>query len=653
MTSRPGVILLLVAAAGLDGMGARAAPSRDRYRLRVAEGSLWLLAPDGERLLDLRPELEVALEEVHARPLPRRAPPRLVRVAFAPPALERTRGGFAIRLEGEREGARYRLALRGRAGDGALELELEVDYRLARAVRIERLRFALGPRGAEQAAVLDRAYRLEPHPLPVLSDALGPRVARLGPLALLAGDGVQTLWLRRAGSGTVLELELDHEANHPFRPHLRCVTGAAERVARGELSATHRAAGSRAHARARILLGEPRLLVPGRFPRGYRAALVFTDHADQSSRAKLEALAFGETGAARAARRGLCGRGLGFTKTVFVERARGYDPQLDDPAYRALLAECARAGVEIGLHSTTGERDPPARTRALLARFRAAGFDGRTWIDHQPTTNCEAVSAQGWDAASPFHTLPLLVAAGFSLLWSAEDMRTPPGSLNLLAPEPRGQRRPTLYRFASTAGASASPDLQLFSTMRLFLPHRQLARLLSARTLEALERERGLCLAHTYLDTHRGRGKLAPRSLLEPLPGARFRLRPEVDALFATLAERQAAGSLFCASLERVASHLAAALAVELLPTAGGGYRLRAPSGRALPGLTLIAPAGLPAGATLLLDGRQLAGANDPSFDLPARREPELTLRDASGRPLRFFREAEIVLEPVFGRRGP
>jgi hypothetical protein len=519
-------------------------------------------------------------------------------------------------------------------------------------VRVERLRFALGARGAEQAALLDRAYRLEAHRLPVLSDALGPRVARLGPLALVAGDGVQTLWLRRAGSALVLELELDHEANHPFRPYLRCAIDAVERVARGELSATQRAAGSRAHARARLLLGEPRLLLPGRFPRGYRAALVFTDHADQSSRAKLEALAFGETGASPTSRRGLCGRGLGFTKTVFVERARGYAPQLDDPGYRALLAACARAGVEVGLHSPTGERDPPERTRALLARFRAAGFGGRTWIDHQPTTNCEAVSAQGWDRASPFHSLELLAAAGFSLVWSAEDARLPPGSLNLLAPEPRAQRRPALYRFASTTGAAAS-GLQLFSTMRLFLPRAQLARLLSVRSLEALERERGLCLAHTYLDTHRGRGKLAPRSLLEPLPAGRFRLRPEVDSLFATLAERHAAGSLWVASLERVASHLSAALAVELVPTAAGGYRLRAPSGRALPGLTLIAPAGLPAGATLHLDGRRVAGASEPWLDLPARREPELSLRDASGRPLRFFREAEIVLEPVSGRRGP
>jgi hypothetical protein len=418
-----------------------------------------------------------------------------------------------------------------------------------------------------------------------------------------------------------------------------------------------------------LLLGEPRLLLPGRYPRGQRAALVFTDHADQSNLAKLEAIAYGETSALEGARHGLCGRGLGFTKTVFAGPARGYDPQLEDPGYRALLERIGRAGVEIGLHSATGASDLPARTEAALARFRAAGFRGRTWIDHQPTTNCEAVTAEGWDPRSRYHTLSLLASSGFSLFWSAEDVAPPPGSLNLLAPEPRSQRRPAIYRFAATSAAAAA-ELRLFASTRFFLPRASLERRLSARGLTALAQERGLCLAHTYLDTWRARGKLAPRSLLEPLSAsrgreagrrgpARFRLRPSIDRLFATLAARQSAGELWVAALERVVSHLEAALSVELAPTTSGTLRVRSARGRALPGLTLIAPRGaLPPGSVLLVDGRPPAGVRDRGgeqeiwFDLPSRGAPEISIRDRSGRSIRFSAPARIALE-LASERSP
>ncbi len=663
MSAPRAVTLALVALALCPATGQAAPEPRPSYRLRLAEESLWLHGPGGEPLLDLRPELAVALEPARTRPLPRRAPLRLERVTLASPVLERERGGFAIRYAGEHAGARYQLAIRARPGTAGLELELEVHYALERAVRAEVLRFALGARGAEGAAVLDRAYRLEPRPPPVISDGLAPRLARLGPLVLYGGEGIQALWLRRGERGALgLELELDHEANHPFRPHLRCGADPAARVARGELSATYRAAGSRARARARLLLGEPRLLLPARFPRGRRAALVFTDHADQSSRAKLEALAFGETGASARAGRGLVGRGLAFTKTVFAGAAKGYEPQLDDAGYRALLAELARGGVEVGLHSATGASDPPERTRALLGSFRAAGLSGRTWIDHQPVTNCEAISAQGWDPRSAFHTLPLLAAAGFTLLWSAEDVVPPAGSLNLLAPEPRGERRPALARFAPTPAAAAAGNLRLFTTLRLFVTPRELVRRLSESSLAALERERGLCLAHTYLDTWRAGGRLAPRSLLARVPGSRgreprLRLRPEIDALFARLAAR-AAGGLWVASLAEVAAHLEAALAVELVPESSGGYRVRAPRG--VTGLALIAPTGtLPPGARLLVDGRPApllraaSGEHELALTLAAGREARLSLQDSRGRPLRFFAEAELVLEPQGSRRKP
>jgi hypothetical protein len=613
-------------------------------------------------MLDLLPELWVDLEPPRLRPRALGAPVRPVRVPFGdldasgPPASD----SLVLRAEASRGAARYALELVHRRGTSLVQITLEAAYSAEVSVRQESLRFTAP--ALDRAMVADRAYRWIPLRAASFADTLSPRIVRLvarrGALTLLGGEGVQGLWARPLpGARYQVEAELDHEANHPFRPHLRCVDRPSARVRRGDLGASLRPAGTRRQMRITLVVGEFGPAMVSRFPRGYRGALVLTDHADQSDAAKLEALAFGATGAVARGEvgpghPGLVNRGLVFTKTIFLEKRRRYAPQFDDPVYRKLLDRMREAGVEIGVHSPTGWRDTPEAATALIRRFREA-YAGRAWIDHQPVTNCEAVTSSGWDAESEWHILPLLARAGFRYLWSALDLSPSPGELNLFSPGRAAARCPILYPFEAVRlppGAS----FVLFASSPLFLDRRAVLHRLSEPWLRRLEEERGLFVGHVYLDTYHRAGKFAPRSLLAPSgePGT-FVLRPEADVLFRRLAAHQAAGRLWVAGIEALAEHLLGAQQLEVDYAHPEAIMLRSRAPRLLRGVTLLLPA---RGGEVRVNGRPPAGLRDAGglrevwFDVDPRRTYRIEQRDRAGTAVPFTQRNSIVLRE---RREP
>jgi hypothetical protein len=646
------VALLLLGGRAPAAPVTRSAPAAALV-VELRGGELWLSTPGGEELVDLLPELWVAYAPPEVRPgaLPSRI--RGERLTWMAPRPATTADGWSLQVEAAKAGARYVLRLRGRAV--TIELLLEARYERDVTVRQEVLRFRSR---AAQVQTLDRAYRWTQPRSDLFVDALTPRVVRLAArgsraseLTLLGGEGVQGMWLRPAAAGAAIELELDHEGNHPFSPHRSCVVSPRQLVARAHLDGTLRRAGSQAQLRARWVAGNLTPPLVGRFPRAMAAALVLTDHADQSNAAKLEALAFGATGAlARGdTSAGLVNHGLSYTKTIFLRRVRRYAAQFEDQSYRRLLDAMARRGVEIGVHSASGRRDRPPDLERLLAAFRVA-FPGRVWIDHQPTTNCEAVTNQGWDAQSSWYLLPLLAVHDLRYLWSAQDVDPGPGSLNLLAPELPRVRRAVIYRAPRldlpADGKRPRYEPVLFTSSRLFVERRAVLRRLSAAAIERLIAERGLYIGHVYLDTFQGRGRFRDRSLVARRGASQaegYVLRPEIDALFARLAVRQAAGELWVAGIEAVAEHLRGALAVEAETLPGG--RLRLSSRQSLRGLTLLLPSGV-ARVTVAggaPDGERLRGGlREVWFDLPARTPTLVELRDRAGRPLELHHPTVI-----------
>ena len=601
-----GSSLLASLVTGGDGLAA----SPPEYSLEPVGDHLWLRAPDGRLLLDLLPTLRVAYA---AAPVQPRAISRM-RVKehrfTGPYRVPRGSGSFKLEAELQLDAARYTLRLEGQGS--LLKVVLEAAYTRALAVRIESLRFATGP--LEGAEVVDRDYRWRPVRAPHFLDGLGPRIVRLrgtrARLEVVGGKGVQGLWIRpRADRSCELEVELEHEANHPFLPHVACVKRPWARVARRPLDVQPRRAGSRVTLEASILLGAFMTPLVGRYPRGYQAAVVLTDHADPSDASKLEALAFGATGALAKGsigppHAGLVNRGLAYTKSLFVEQVSGYSPQLEDPAYRVVLDALTRRGTELALHSITGGPDRPDVVRRHLGAFLLAHHT-RTWIDHQPVTNCEALTNRGWDPSSPWYLLPALDKAGLRYFWSAQDLPLSLGSLNLLEPQRTASRHPVIYRHG-VLETREGQEAFLFATARLYEDRRRLLKRFTSSALDRFVKERGLLIGHVYLDAFHLRGRFAGRSLLARQSAGGFVLRPEIDELFARLSQRQAEGQIWVAGLEAVAGHLLEAMAVEVMPGADGRSASVVARGRLpLYGVTLLLP-GVQGRA--VMDGKPPAG---------------------------------------------
>ena len=429
------------------------------------------------------------------------------------------------------------------------------------------------------AEVLDRAYR-RVAPGAAIDVGWGtPRIAWLGPLVLRTGaDGLR---VERRDDGARVRIVLDEAARHPLHLWSACVDRADELPAKTDRSARVVVAGE-VRAAAITLTADAKMPVPTRFPAPYRAALAFTDHADQADAARLGALMYGRATAAdplaaRGAGQGFAGRGLSMTKTVFPLRARPYPPQLDDPAFVALVDALHADGIELGPHSASGAPDPTARTVEGLALLRR--FEPRTWIDHQPNTNCEAVTNRGL-LDGPHAVRAALEAEGYRYLWSGYDLPEDGSRLNLFAPEAPAAIRPVVHPHPLAGEA-----LWFFhSQWRTWARPRFLAAY-TDEALDALIAERGLHVAHTYLDTYRDRGPLAPWTLLEPIDGG-FALRPEADAMFARLQVRQDRAELLVTGIGPLADHLRA---VEGLGWAvrGGALHLDAPAPVAALGVLL------------------------------------------------------------------
>jgi hypothetical protein len=397
-------------------------------------------------------------------------------------------------------------------------------------------------------------------------------------ITVVADDGLDAVEVHAAHGHTTVRLALDSADARPFLHDARC--NKLWRAPNRHLPAPLRVRDEhdRVVARVQLVLGRPTPLAQARFPDGRRAALAISDHADQSSARTLAVLA-----------RGLVDHHVSITKALF---AHGADrPQLESPEVEKIADELAAAGDEIVPHSATPRPDDRATTTAALDRFDR--WHARTWIDHQPETNCEAFGDQGWLVEGKFAIADLLAAHHYQYVWAEDDAQ--PGDLNLLEPKRLDHRAPTVWPLGRLE-ASGPDGLWMFRSMWAFIEARRFYRMYAEDRLDALERERGLHVAHTYLETyHPRRTRFGLRNLLVPAdkkhkpgdPGA-VALDPRFDALLASLEKRQARGSLWVPTIGELGDRLRATSELTITLAADGGYVVHAP--RAIAGATFVVP---------------------------------------------------------------
>jgi hypothetical protein len=530
--------------------------------------------------------------------------------------------GWVTRPDGAREGsartAEVDVTVRVTPVDGGA-VAVEVALRWRAPASLERAALVLGWSGAPRA--LGRDLRFAPLARTLRAGRGTPVLVAAGEVLLAGGPGLLGARVDPAPRGVRVALLLDDAEERPFSTYEACL----DRLPEGRDQQIHwadleirravrgvaRWPGDLDVARATVYrfseVGAPlRPVVVERWPAGARAAFVLTDHADRTDADALRAVLWGSSDprAAGGVGAGILGRGLRVTRTFFVHARQG---ALDDPDARLLAADLASAGSEVALHSITPEPDDRDAVRAGLAAVSA--WRPRTWIDHQPYTNCEAVSSRGAGLDGPFGVRDLLVEGGVSWLWAAGDVDGRAGVrlVNLLGGDPAEAR-------GAVFPLPVDPRLWVFRSSLFHATPGELAAALSDDALARLEGERGLFVAHTYLGpsprTTRSTGQLARLLVVEQKGG--LAIHPAVDAALARVAARVDAGRLASLTWAEAGDRLRAVGDVEVTYRAGGAAEVHNRGDQAIRALTVSLPA---AGLELAVEGAALLGREDDGAD--------------------------------------
>jgi hypothetical protein len=420
-------------------------------------------------------------------------------------------------------------------------------------------------------------------------------------------------------------------------------------------------------------------LLKARYPEGRQAAFVITDHADQTTSGTLHALAGGTSlvSSPRFGKSGFLGKGLPMTKALWfrsgepapaaswahpphpvlspfqkhmhslvvyhsryerpqVDPLGAGRPQLDDPALAELAVRLHRAGWEISPHSATPQPDDRDSTEEALRFFEQ--YEAKTWIDHQPYTNCEALTNRGFQGGNE-GIADLLDRHKYRYAWSGIDVPASP-SLNLLAPQRIDQYVPVVYP-SGRLSTGAPSNLWLFSTMMTYIESSRFFALYKKKSLDQLEKERGLHIAHTYLEAfHPAGSKFAKRNLMQAgkVPGE-IVPHPRLEQLLSQLQSRVAKGTLWVPTLQQLGDHLRAMGQVTVRLHSDGSATLHADT--AVTAATFVVPR---PGLSVLIDGQPLktvrSGKTETMFytDLAAGQTVKIELRDAKQRTVHLLK---------------
>jgi hypothetical protein len=404
--------------------------------------------------------------------------------------------------------------------------------------------------------------------------------------SLVIDDDVDAVVVKTGGGRVSLRIELETTEARPFVHDAACRDQWRAPNSHVPLPARLRTVDEHVHTRVQWIPDAAPMLAKAKFPDGRRAALVITDHADQTTARTFAALAYGRSDQS-SAKMGLLAHHLRITKSLF---AHGTDrPQLESPEVVRLADQLYVAGSEIVPHSATPKRDERPVTMAALDTF--ARWHARTWIDHQPETNCEAFGDQGFRSSGKFAIADLLAAHGYDYVWAEVDLE--PGPLNLLRADHLAQRAPTIWPIGRL-DVGGPAGLWMFRSQWAFLDAKHFYNMYAPAALDRLERERGLHIAHTYLETyHPPHTKFGLKNLIVPVdphekpggPGP-VQLAPEFERLLASLQARQDRGTLWIPTLAALGDRLRAVADMKM--TVGADHRVLVQTQLPIAGATFV-----------------------------------------------------------------
>lgn len=504
-----------------------------------------------------------------------------------PQSWQRSDRGFSTTIDGP--GWRWNVLLETDRTRSRLGLHVDVEYLVDIEIDHEEVLLVFESSNGHQVLgrdLVERAVRVGNQ---YLTDSWTPLEVStqtpLGPITVIRNKGFPSAVTEGTETTLSLHLELDDRGNHPYQPYIKCNKRYASRLPQHDIWSTVRRRGERVSHRADIWFGNATPLRVERLPEGRRAAVVFTSHADQSKAANTSALLWGHSNPSHPSygRRGMIGHGLSLTLTAWAARGRFTD--MNEPQFLDILRRAREAGVEVSPHSTTPYEEDREMVSELMKRYTE--FHPATWIDHQPETNCEALNngAGITDGDSRFAVVDVLRRSGIRYFWSIPDVN-PPGGMNILGSS-RPSYRPTLM-FRNPRLEVEGEQIWMFKSCWRFVKSQLFLRWNNQQKLRRLVKERGIHIAHVYMDYYEPSGRLADRSLLEP-SGMGLRLRDDADQVFQHLGRLNESKQIWVASMRDLGDHLDALSKLDLEYLPDGSARISA-RGRGIKALSVTAP---------------------------------------------------------------
>lgn len=385
---------------------------------------------------------------------------------------------------------------------------------------------------------------------------------------------------RSARPDCSIVLTYDDARNHPAVYAARCQRRWYPPSPRILRSRRFRRKGEEVERETWFYIGNtPRIAHKARLPRGYAAAISFTDHADQSAPGPLKALLIGRSdGSFSNPPGGFIGNGLGFTKTLFHRKSPR--PQMEHAGVRKMVEKASAASIEFGLHSATPGPDDRKTTEKALKAFAPWGV---TWIDHQPDTNCESYSSRGWDEQSEFFIADLLHQHGFRYVWTGDDVSLPGRQLNMLRPERPEERASFLFPFHVSTRHEG--DLWLFRSVWFYVGPEVFSRAFSKSNMERFVQNRGIFIAHTYLDSHHPPGhRRHGLALIRRHREGYWHLHPQAEGALSRLGRAQRRKEIWTTSMRDLGNHLSCWDNITLRASTRDTLVIKNPGGCALDG---------------------------------------------------------------------
>jgi hypothetical protein len=378
--------------------------------------------------------------------------------------------------------------------------------------------------------------------------------------------------------GITAEVELSNTLNHPLKLYESCYSKYS-RPYEKKIKYEYEPASTPRKATIKFNFSEQPQIEKLRYPNRYKAALSFTDHADQSNTQRLRTLMFGQE-SPEGNQKGFAGHGLAMSKSIFMLPRRGYERQGSSSEYQTLLAEIQEVTPqELGLHTASGAPDTIDETKQGIeaAKPILANQNIHFWIDHQPVTNCESISNEGSGyrigSRKQYKVLDVLKQNNYRYFWAGYDDHAPTDKINMFDPEKPFHYVPILYNHRGID--PAKDPIFIFSTLWRATSFPQFLQNYNDKKLESLIANRGLHIAHTYLDTHvtdKSTKKYTWTLMDQTKDG--LVLKSKVEELFAHLGELQNQRKIWVSGIVAIGEHLRLMEMVDTEEIATGIYQL-------------------------------------------------------------------------------